>query len=223
MNRLSTFLTSIACLILANSSLEAQIPPPAPGCPNELIWTDGLIYVYDKVLCVTDIGTGNCYFTTTPGIVVYGEIVTTGCKKSPTGQCVCATDVMPLGRGSGGPMTMDVNGRSASKINKARLPAFTEFVAKVDNEDVWLKFYNFKLVNKPGVFPVKSEDNRICAVLSKPPVKCNGKNSPCTPANQFKTDISVVIKNRANGKPVTIQVEDKSKGGVTEVYKVVYQ
>ena len=223
MNRFSTFLTSIACLILANSCLKAQFPPPAPGCPNELIWTDGLIYVYDKVLCATDIGTGNCYSTTTPGTVFYSEIVTTGCKKSPTGQCVCATDVMPMGHRSGRPMTMDVNGRTASKINKARLPAFVEFVAKVDGEELWLKFYNFKLASKPGTLPVKSEVNRICVVLSQPPVKCNGKNAPCTPADQFKSNLNVSVKSRVNGDPVTIEVKDNSEGGVNEIFKVVYQ
>lgn len=221
MSRNFVLLPILVCLLFSNSDANGQPPVPPPGCPNELIWTDGIVYVYDKVLCATTIG-GNCSWSTIPGIVFYDQIVTTGCKPGPS-VCVCATDVDPIGHGGGGAMSMDVNGRPASKYNKDRIPNFEEYVGKDNDSATWFKFYKLKLGSKPGTLPISNTTYRVCVLLSNPPVKCDGKTPACVPADQFKPDLSIEITQVVSGQPTEVTVTDTSSGGTSEVYKVVFQ
>jgi hypothetical protein len=221
MNRILVLLPMFVCCLISNSDLIGQTPPPPPGCPSELVWTDGTIYVYDKVLCTTLFG-GTCAWSAVPGIVFYDQIVTTGCKMG-AGSCKCATDVEPLGHGGGGPVTMDVNGRPDSKYNHDRIPSFEEYVGKLDKSETWFKFYKLKLASKPDALPKTSQNLRVCVLLTNPPVKCTGSNSPCTPASQFKTGLSIEATKIVSGQPSEVTVKDTSAGGLTEVYNVVFQ
>lgn len=90
-------------LALATLWVFAQTPETLLGCPGQLLWTNGQVYVYTKLDCQMD--GSSCISSPTNELLYFSQIVPTGCGAS----CACNTTIPNIITSSTGVYPIDPN------------------------------------------------------------------------------------------------------------------
>ncbi|MFK7766363.1 MAG: hypothetical protein AB8B55_04020 [Mariniblastus sp.] len=229
-------LTLLSTLLICCFSFSIAKAQPTPGCPKELLWTDGAVYAYNIGLCRGDIGGGlgggtvaSCSIDPLLGTLYFDQNVVPGCALEGM-NCKCISEgTTPITSGGGGPAFTDArNVRFSYVSGRVRNVSYFFVKAKNKNEitglDMWFKIVRGDFKDAYGNF----KPLYLCFYIneSTPPEACDETNSGnCTPAGYIRTPISVEVTkfNGRNNKrfPFKVLVED-AEFGFTE-YEVMQQ